>query len=251
MSILKFLMMALVLVIGQNLVNCGFSDPLDNPANVDHVITSLKVPKIKDNTTTAAAANLERQAFFPMSTFATLGSMGGLRTIMMGGMLYGLSLIPAVMMAMGGNGLSGIMSSLKLRRDTSSAKLPLLSESQTRRLLQMLHSAFRQWNVADDLCKQLFVCQMYRQVSQNGVSPDLELFKEALLHMLEKGGHKRAGRAAEQLLNEYNHYFVAAKLGMDQDNCEEHYQKCNLSLYPKGDGFKKVEKKTKAKSTTL
>ncbi|GIY79323.1 uncharacterized protein CEXT_614881 [Caerostris extrusa] len=192
--------------------------------------------------------------------FGTMASIGSLRTVMMGGMLYGLSLIPAVVLALGGNGLpfGGMLSALGMKKralpETSSAKMPLLSEPQTKRLLQMLQSAFRQWNVADEHCKQLFVCQMYRQVSSNGVTPDLELFKEALLHILERGGQRRAGRAAEHLLAEYEHYFAAARMGMKQDNCESHYSRCGLSLYPANDGFKSdrntaVAKKTAAKDS--
>lgn len=190
----------------QPLVNCGFTDSIE-PHSIDHVITGLKTPRVSDNTSLSSSTKTEkRQAFIPsyaanqysalanMANFAgfgPLGSMGSLRTVMMGGMLYGLSLIPAVVLALGGNGLpvGGLLSSLGLSKralpETSSAKMPLLSESQTRRLMQMLQAAFKQWNIADEECKQLFVCQMYRQVSSNGVSPDLELFKEALLHILE------------------------------------------------------------------
>ncbi|XP_054724328.1 uncharacterized protein LOC129234359 [Uloborus diversus] len=252
----------------------GFADPIESH-NMDSMITQVRTPRISDNTSLVATSKKEdRQAFYPthynpashfsslanmanLGGFGSLASMGGLRTVMMGGMLYGLSLIPAVVLALGGNGLpmSGVLSSLGLSKralpETSSAKMPLLSESQTRRLLQMLQSAFRQWNIADVNCKELFVCQMYRQVSSNGVTPDLDLFKEALLHILERGGQRRAGRAAEHLLAEYEHYFAAARMGMEQDECETFYPKCNLSLYPKDDGFKK-EKETKPskKSTT-
>ncbi|KAG8178115.1 hypothetical protein JTE90_017462 [Oedothorax gibbosus] len=240
-------------------IRCGFTDSI-NTHSVDHVISSIKTPQIGDNTTLMANAKKEqRQGFYPagnqfssalasmahLGSFGNMASMGGLRTVMMGGMLYGLSLIPAVVLALGGSGLplGGMLSTLGLSKralhsETSSAKLPLLTENQTRRLLQMLQSAFRQWNIADEHCKQLFVCQMYRQVSSNGVTPDLDLFKEALLHILERGGQRRAGRAAEHLLAEYEHYFHAARMGMAQDSCEANFPKCDLSLYPKDDGFK-------------
>ncbi|GIY67357.1 uncharacterized protein CDAR_255031 [Caerostris darwini] len=246
-----------------------FTDSLGTQ-NVDHMITAFKSPQVLDNTTLAVQSKKgERQtllhAGLPASLanlggFGTMASIGSLRTVMMGGMLYGLSLIPAVVLALGGNGLpfGGMLSALGMKKralpETSSAKMPLLSEPQTKRLLQMLQSAFRQWNVADEHCKQLFVCQMYRQVSSNGVTPDLELFKEALLHILERGGQRRAGRAAEHLLAEYEHYFAAARMGMKQDNCESHYSRCGLSLYPANDGFKSerstaVAKKTAAKDS--
>ncbi|GFU50481.1 uncharacterized protein NPIL_18691 [Nephila pilipes] len=246
---------------------CGFADSL-NTQNVDHMITSFQMPKLIDNTTLSAQAKKEqRQAIYPggfssalvnmanLGNFGSMASMSGLRTVMMGGMLYGLSLIPAVVMALNGNGLAlgGMLSSLGLSKralpETSSAKMPLLSEIQTRRLLQMLQSAFKQWNVADELCKQLFVCQMYRQVSNNGVTPDLDLFKEALLHILERGGQRRAGRAAEHLLAEYEHYFAAARMGMNQGECEASFSKCKLSLYPANDGFKSEKKTVAAKKS--
>ncbi|KFM79810.1 hypothetical protein X975_15120, partial [Stegodyphus mimosarum] len=178
----------------------GLSDPVQT-ATVDHMINSFKAPRISDNTSLIASGKKEpRQGFIPgnfgggnhfatlanmanLGGFGSMASLGSLRTVMMGGMLYGLSLIPAVVLALGGSGLpmSGVLSSLGLSKralpETSSAKMPLLTESETRRLLQMLQSAFKQWNIADENCKQLFVCQMYRQVSSNGVTPDLELFK--------------------------------------------------------------------------
>lgn len=195
-----------ILLTVQPIVNSGFTDTT-GPLNVDHVLTGVRTPRMNDNTSVASSTkNDKRQAFIPATYtnhlsalanmanfggFGPAGAMGSLRTVMMGGMLYGLSLIPAVVLALGGNGLpvGGILSSLGLSKravpETSSAKMPLLSETQTKRLLHMLQSAFKQWSIADEDCKQLFVCQMYRQVSSNGVSPDLELFKEALLHILE------------------------------------------------------------------
>ncbi|KAF8786240.1 hypothetical protein HNY73_007983 [Argiope bruennichi] len=241
------LVTVLILMLGSP-IHSGFTDPL-NTQNVDHMITSLQTPEILDNTTLAVNKG-SRQSIFPgafppaLASLGSFGSLGGLRTVMMGGMLYGLSLIPAIMLSLSGNGvaLGGLLSSMGLSKrtfpETSSAKMPLLTESQTKRLLQMLQSAFKQWNVADEHCKQLFVCQMYRQVSNNGVTPDLELFKEALLHILERGGQRRAGKAAEHLLAEYEHYFAAARMGLKQENCEGHYTKCSLSLYPSNDGFK-------------
>ncbi|GFQ76980.1 uncharacterized protein TNCT_637861 [Trichonephila clavata] len=256
-----FQMITVVLVFGTP-TYCGFADPF-NTQNVDHVITSLQTPKLIDNTTLSAQAKKDqRQIIYPggfpsalvnMGNFGSMASMSGFRTVMMGGMLYGLSLIPAVVMALNGNGLAlgGMLSSLGLSKralpETSSAKMPLLSETQTKRLLQMLQSAFKQWNAADELCKQLFVCQMYRQVSNNGVTPDLDLFKEALLHILERGGQRRAGRAAEHLLAEYEHYFAAARMGMNQGECEVHFSKCKLSLYPANEGFKSEKKNDFAK----
>ncbi|CAL1288240.1 unnamed protein product [Larinioides sclopetarius] len=239
--------------------HCGFTDPL-NTQNVDHMITSLQTPEILDNITLAVKKE-HRQSIFSGTFPSALASMGsfpplaGLRTVMMGGMLYGLSLIPAIMLSLSGNGvaLGGLLSSMGLSKrtfpETSSAKMPLLTETQTKRLLQMLQSAFKQWNVADEHCKQLFVCQMYRQVSNNGVTPDLELFKEALLHILERGGQRRAGRAAEHLLAEYEHYFAAARMGLRQENCEAFYTKCSLSLYPANDGFKSERNTALAKQT--
>ena len=75
-----------------------------------------------------------------------------------------------------------------------------------------------------------------------------------LLFIYRRGGQRRAGRAAERLLAEYEHYFAAARMGMKQEDCESYYSKCDLSLYPLNDGFKKetkVSKVKKAKDTNL
>ncbi|XP_064456957.1 uncharacterized protein LOC135367598 [Ornithodoros turicata] len=124
-----------------------------------------------------------RQALVSALPAATAG-LGGL---LVGGVLYGLSVIPAVIALLGTGGglpLAGLFSSLfrrkSMRTSSDSGLGSFLGSEDTQQLLELLRNALTRWDKASESCRKMYVCQLTAQASQSGLLPDMRALDDAV-----------------------------------------------------------------------
>ncbi|XP_077512027.1 uncharacterized protein LOC144122956 isoform X1 [Amblyomma americanum] len=102
-------------------------------------------------------------------------------TLGLGGLLYGLTVLPALIALFGSGGafpLTGFLGSLfrekSVRRSSSddSAK----AKKDASNLLAVLQEALQRWDGASDSCRSMFVCQVAKEALNAGYLPDMRPF---------------------------------------------------------------------------
>ncbi|KAI1288079.1 hypothetical protein HDE_09587 [Halotydeus destructor] len=174
----------------------------------------------------------------------------GISTFMMGSVIYGLSLIPALI-AMGVSGglspLAGLFGGGRRRKRRSSIPLlssttykyremPLLDYRSSRRLLTLMANTMDNRRIGQPSCRKYFMCQVYRgavdSAGRDGHKPTLADFEMAIVDTM--------GLAAERIgfkvetVPEVKFYLDAALVGMTRGNCTKVFPCIDQRLYPVG-----------------
>ncbi|XP_022248888.1 uncharacterized protein LOC111087227 [Limulus polyphemus] len=180
-----------------------------------------------------AANKLIEMASSLRQTLASNTLPMGLGGLMMGSVLYGMTLVPAVMVLLGGGNigsqLGGVLSSLgglgKRSLTDQEESLPLLDAQGTKRLMTKLDNTFQMWNIRDEECRKFLVCEVYQEVASSGMGPDTDIFLKTISSMFRSNGKLK--RSAQDL-PDFDIYYNAARTGLDTTDCGAFYPCQNL-----------------------
>ncbi|XP_076314773.1 uncharacterized protein LOC143227148 [Tachypleus tridentatus] len=180
-----------------------------------------------------AANKLIEMASSLRQTLASNTLPMGLGGLMMGSVLYGMTLVPAVMILLGGGNigsqLGGVLSSLgglgKRSVKDQEVNLPLLDAQETKKLINKLHNTFQIWNIKDEECRKFLVCEVYQEVASSGMGPDTDIFFKTLSLIFRPN---RKLKSSAQDLPDFDIYYNAARTGLETTDCGAFYSCQNL-----------------------
>ncbi|XP_077552551.1 uncharacterized protein LOC144167027 [Haemaphysalis longicornis] len=164
---------------------------------------------------------------------ATLVASALPATLGLGGLLYGLTVLPALLALFGSSGafpLTGFLGSLfrdkSVRRSSGDGKE---SKRDASHLLAVVQEALQRWDGAPEACRSMFVCQVAKEALQAGYLPDMRPFDPLFALFLGDSGGKPSPGKDSKALFPHQTFFHAMRDGFR--GCKAKYD-CDAPLQP-------------------
>ncbi|KAL1422497.1 hypothetical protein MTO96_022091 [Rhipicephalus appendiculatus] len=152
-------------------------------------------------------------------------------TLGLGGILYGLTVLPALLALFGSGGafpLTGLLGSLfREKRSTSSDGASAKRDSSN--LLSVLQEALKRWDGASESCRSMFVCQVAKEALSAGYLPDMRPFDGIFSLFLGDYGKSPSTSKDAKALFPHQAFFHAMRDGFR--GCKAKYD-CDSPLQP-------------------
>lgn len=152
-------------------------------------------------------------------------------TLGLGGILYGLTVLPALLALFGSGGafpLTGLLGSLfREKRSTSSDGASAKKDSGN--LLSVLQEALKRWDGASESCRSMFVCQVAKEALNAGYLPDMRPFDGIFSLFLGDSGKSPSTSKDAKALFPHQVFFHAMRDGFR--GCKAKYD-CDSPLQP-------------------
>ncbi|XP_075535495.1 uncharacterized protein LOC142571089 [Dermacentor variabilis] len=155
-------------------------------------------------------------------------------TLGLGGILYGLTVLPALLALFGSGGafpLTGFLGSLfrekSMRRSTSADGASAKKDSGS--LLAVLQEALQRWDGASEPCRSMFVCQVAKEALGAGYLPDMRPFDGLFQLFLGDYGKSASTSKDAKAMFPHQAFFHAMRDGFR--GCKAKYD-CDAPLQP-------------------
>lgn len=155
-------------------------------------------------------------------------------TLGLGGILYGLTVLPALLALFGSGGafpLTGLLGSLfrekSTRRSTSSDGASVKRDSSN--MLSVLQEALKRWDGASEACRSMFMCQVAKEALNAGYLPDMRPFDGIFSLFLGDYGKSPSTSKDAKALFPHQAFFHAMRDGFR--GCKAKYD-CDSPLQP-------------------
>ncbi|CAN7977340.1 unnamed protein product [Ixodes persulcatus] len=154
-------------------------------------------------------------------------------TLGLGSLLYGLTVLPALVALFGGGGfpLAGLFSSLfrqkSIRRSSGSDGSPTGGKEDSSAFLSLAQEALQRWDKAPDPCRRMFICQLSREALQAGFLPNLRPLDDIFSGIF--GDFTKTLKGKEATMFPHQDLFIAARDGLH--GCKTKYN-CDAPLKP-------------------
>ncbi|XP_054168590.1 uncharacterized protein LOC128965837 [Oppia nitens] len=152
----------------------------------------------------------------------------GMSTLMMSGLLYGLTMLPAIIaLTTGSSPLAGLFSSLGRRKRSlvnesyTYRQLPLLNNEETYKFLKLFESTLAARKIENPICKKYYTCKVYYQVLKSGEKPKLPVFENAIINVFGIAVERRDFKL--QLIPTVKMYYNVAKDALKGESCARRY----------------------------
>ncbi|CAN7997446.1 unnamed protein product [Ixodes hexagonus] len=156
-------------------------------------------------------------------------------TLGLGSLLYGLTVLPALVALFGGGGfpLAGIFNSLfrqkSIRRSSGGDGNGTGNKEDTNAFLSLAQEALQRWDNAPDPCRRMFICQLSKEALQAGFLPDLRPLDDVFSGIFGGFSKTMKGKEGSFLPLPHQDLFIAARDGLR--GCKAKYN-CDAPLKP-------------------
>ncbi|CAG2162464.1 unnamed protein product [Oppiella nova] len=152
----------------------------------------------------------------------------GLSTLMVSGVLYGLTVLPAIIaLTSGATPLAGLFSSLGRRKRSLVneshiyRQLPLLTNEETYKFLTLFESTLAARKIESPGCKKYYTCKVFYAVLKSGEKPKLPVFENAIINVFGIAVERKDYKI--QFIPTVKLYYNVAKDALKGESCARRY----------------------------